>query len=240
MEDRSLSVSSLPQGPEGKVKELVAQCLSVRTPATHSTSSPPERARPSAVTRWEGPGSMYCPPQQLRPTVARAGSPLGCSPQSGGLRGPRKVHFTARESAHKRRDTVPVEGRMAVSAETRSGGFLEEETPPPQRPEGGGQVGPGQGGGFRGLGEGGQPRPPASQQWQLGGLQQVSELTPNVGHPQGRSPSSPPSAQGSKAGAPDSLEQAAHRVGWCRESPRAQETQRMAGQLAGIQKVRGG
>lgn len=122
------------------MKELVAQCLSVRTPATHSTSSPPERARPSAVTRWEGPGSMYCPPQQLRPTVARAGSPLGCSPQSGGLGGPRKVHFTARESAHKRRDTVPVEGRMAVSAETRSGGFLEEETPPSRGLKGEGRL----------------------------------------------------------------------------------------------------
>ena len=96
--------------------------------------------------------------------MARAGSPLGCSPQPGGLRGPRKVHFTAWESAYKRLDSVPVEGRMAVSAETRSGGFLEEKRPAPQRPEGGGQVGPGQGGGFRGLGERGQPRPSASQQ----------------------------------------------------------------------------
>lgn len=166
---------------------------------------------------------------------------MGAVHSQGASGGPER--FTSPHGSQHTRDGTRClwkAGWQSLLRQSQEASWRRKRSPTPRRPEGGGQVGPGQGGGFRGLGEGGQPRPPASQQWQLGGLQQVSELTPNVGHPQGRSPSSPPSAQGSKAGAPDSLEQAAHRVGWCRESPRAQETQRMAGQLAGIQKVRGG
>lgn len=63
-----VSVSSLPQGPEGqpgigigKVKGLVAQCLSVRTPATRSASSHP---RGPALSPWH---SGKCLAQYIAP-----------------------------------------------------------------------------------------------------------------------------------------------------------------------------
>lgn len=82
-------------------------------------------------------------------------------------RGPRqapKGSLHPHRSQHTRDGgTVPVEGRMAVSPETRSGGFLEEETRPRALKGKGGfvQVKVGASKAWR---RKGQPRPPASQQ----------------------------------------------------------------------------
>lgn len=93
-----VSVSSLPQGPawyRHRESERVSRSVSERQNPCHTKrQQSPKRACPFSLAQWETPGSMYCPPQQLRPRVARAGSPLGCSPRSGGFSGPRKGHCT--------------------------------------------------------------------------------------------------------------------------------------------------